>query len=63
MHSMLRILFVIGILATLLPIYIIKAASILSAGDQQNTIKHKCTLAGAEYGGHPPCCSNKCRVN
>ncbi len=60
---MLRSLFVIGILASLLAIYTIEAALILSAGDQQNAIKHKCKPAGAECNGEPPCCSNNCRVN
>ncbi len=63
MHSLLRILFVIGILASLLAIYTIEAASILSAGDQDNTVKDKCKPPGAECDGNPPCCNPKCRVN
>ncbi len=63
MHSLLRTLFIFGILASLLLIYVAEAASILQTMDYENVDNDKnCSPAGAICGQDPPCC-NKCRVN
>jgi hypothetical protein len=64
MHHLLRNLIVLGFVVSLLLIYAVQAASILSVVNYEADYNAKnCSPPGAVCDGNPPCCHDKCRVN